>query len=276
MPMEVKAELNDPYLSSARYSGKSTVDEEGLDPYDSNAEDELLHAGLSTSDYATKRGARNLPQTVEAEDPNIETVDLNNLGARFRCKICGEMKIQRMLLVKHMQTEHYKKAFQCEMCLGVFNSRRVLSQHFDHVHRHPATQMYMCSVCNKEYESRRGLELHAVVHTGNYKFNCELCDKGFVTKQTYQAHMNTHQGIIVNCHKCGKTFAHQNYLKQHIALCSKEEETDTCPICGRRFKYKDSLNEHIMIHVLDNDVPSDMAAQMEILREKIQSQPGTD
>lgn len=41
--------------------------------------------------------------------------------------------------------------------------------------------VWKCEVCNKQYQTSRGLELHAVIHTQK-RFECEHCDKKFTQK----------------------------------------------------------------------------------------------
>ena len=63
-----------------------------------------------------------------------------------------------------------------------------------------------CNKCNKTFNSKIGLDLHAQHHTGQYSYFCSRCSKGFVTLSNYKLHMRGHEGKGYPCEYCGKVF----------------------------------------------------------------------
>lgn len=57
----------------------------------------------------------------------------------------------------------------------------------------PASGGWKCPTCDKNYQSRRGLELHAVIHNPAARFECEICDKFFNQKVS-----SDHTHLIIN------------------------------------------------------------------------------
>ena len=148
-----------------------------------------------------------------------------------------------------------------------------MEDYFEH-HTKVHEILYRCEVCEKQYKSKRGLELHAINHSDK-KLKCNLCEKSFVTKLQLNDHMATHTGIdnyhcpqcslgfkhktnwyrhmktcqnklTVMCSFCSKVFATNEYLKQHIRMKHENEglEVTMCHRCGATFKWKVSLYRH--------------------------------
>ena len=76
--------------------------------------------------------------------------------------------------------------------------------------------------------------------------NCNLCDKAFQSKKGLDAHVETiHKKVKHDCPQCGKSFTQTTALKRHQQTVHTKINSLHCPTCGERFSQKFSLTRHI-------------------------------
>lgn len=86
-----------------------------------------------------------------------------------------------------------------------FSSKELLEEH---VSTHTGIRPYVCEICNKDYASKRKLNLHVKTHQRQPRpFECTRCNKRFLSQMNLNAHERTHNMRTVKeytCHQCGK------------------------------------------------------------------------
>ena len=128
---------------------------------------------------------------------------------------------------RHQKTLHTNNAekFVCTQCDDkIYSSKYTLKQHIRAVHE---GFLLTCERCDQKFTTRSGLSEHKrAVHDSHYRHECELCGKGFLSKCHYLSHINSHYGNkMFVCQSCGKQFAHNSGLKEHVRKAHGENET---------------------------------------------------
>ncbi|KAM8739225.1 uncharacterized protein AB9X84_021404 [Acanthopagrus schlegelii] len=233
----------------------------------------------------------------------IRHVDkIHNGNKAFKCLECNKEFEQRYQLVLHVRIHTGEKPFSCDYCDKSFvqNSSRLAhmrlhtgekpyfcakcgksfatSNHFKFCKVQTECEItqdkgnadedkaFKCSECNKEFNQRHQLVLHARIHSGEKPFSCDFCGKTFTQNSNRIVHMRQHTGEKpYYCQKCGKRFASSHHLK--LCTGTRNKGTDRsfrCTTCGRTFRTESDLKVHAEVHV----------AWKRHLSEKLQGQEG--
>ena len=81
-------------------------------------------------------------------------------------------------------------------------------------------------------------------------FACTLCGKAFARQSHLKDHLRTHSDeTTFECSKCGKKFGWKCKLNSYLDKCKFSDEKNlTCSQCGKTFANKGSLTSHLRIH----------------------------
>ncbi|XP_029305464.1 zinc finger protein 3 homolog isoform X2 [Cottoperca gobio] len=180
----------------------------------------------------------------------------------FTCDYCDKTFVQNSSRLAHMRVHTGEKPYLCNKCGKSFAT----SNHFKFCKTqneckstpekgnveedHKEEKDFKCFKCNKEFNQKHQLILHARVHTGEKPFSCDFCGKTFTQNSNRIVHMRQHTGEKPYCcTKCGKRFASSHHLK----LCTGTQRQSTnkpfrCPTCGRTFHTDSDLKVHMEVH----------------------------
>ncbi len=83
---------------------------------------------------------------------------------------------------------------------------------------------------------------------GKYRFFCEECRKVFTKKQHWIDHQRRHDGTVLSCQYCPKTFATQRGLELHSPLHMGKYPFH-CSQCNQGFNLRSQLVAHENQHL---------------------------
>ncbi|KAM7341663.1 uncharacterized protein ACRADG_009370 [Cochliomyia hominivorax] len=121
-------------------------------------------------------------------------VHMNNLhkaDMKFRCHICGILKISQLKLDEHMSTVHRNTKVMCDICKKVLKSKSHLRQHILSVHK--GIKPFSCEYCPAKFAAKNTLKVHTRIHTGEKPFKCTICDRRFTQLTPMKKHLITHE-----------------------------------------------------------------------------------
>lgn len=111
------------------------------------------------------------------------------------CPFCGEKRVGKYGLKKHIETVHeQKKRSKCHICGKEFSKKKSAQEHIDSVHL--KLKNYTCEICGNKFVTDRNLHMHVqLVHLNIRKHKCEICGHGFSRRKALEVHVqNVHQG----------------------------------------------------------------------------------
>ncbi|XP_073337392.1 uncharacterized protein [Pagrus major] len=190
----------------------------------------------------------------------------------FSCDYCDKSFVQNSSRLAHMRVHTGEKPYFCAKCGKSFAT----SNHFKFCKVQNECEIaqdkgnvdeekaFKCSECNKEFNQKHQLALHARVHSGEKPFSCDFCGKTFTQNTNRIVHMRQHTGEKPYfCEKCGKRFASSHHLRLCTGTQNKSvDRSFRCATCGRTFHTDSDLKVHMEVH----------AAWKRHLSEKLQGQ----
>lgn len=138
---------------------------------------------------------------------------------RHNCEKCGKGYLLESQLKRHMKTSH--KTHTCELCSQTFEKWTLFLAHKQR--EHTSTEL-KCSICDKNFNSRRGLNQHRVTHADERnQIQCKFdgCQKVFDRNSNMMAHFKRkHENRKFECSLdgCNLQLSTKQKLEQHIQV----------------------------------------------------------
>ena len=139
-----------------------------------------------------------------------------------------------------------KSDFTCHFCDFTCTTKSTLSAHVRKHKENIPKGPFVCSECNKTFSQACGLQLHMKRHRGERDFHCANCDYKAFTKVDLSRHQTIHTGERNKiCEYCGKAFAKDSTLRDHVKAIHERKITHECDICGFVTHRANNLRVHI-------------------------------
>lgn len=92
--------------------------------------------------------------------------------------------------------------------------------------RHISSYPHICHMCGESFSRNQQYVVHLEAHKKEpvFKYTCSRCGDKFVTAKLYRDHLQAtgHQDAGRVCEVCGKDFADETALKQHLKRVHKK------------------------------------------------------
>ena len=87
-----------------------------------------------------------------------------------------------------------------------------------------------------------------IYNSADKSFSCSECGKQFSHEQSLKSHMSVHtREQPFACVDCGKRFSKKAYLRSHKKVHTGEKPFG-CDVCGKRFSRNEHLKTHMRVH----------------------------
>lgn len=163
------------------------------------------------------------------------------------CKICP-MEFQDIhLRAQHLETVHgYVKPYPCDYCDKWFAFVGPLERHM-----HRKTKPLICDICCWRGATKASIEYHMIkYHSTNIKLDCEICGIECSTTNQLRIHMASHrQYKKYTCGECDEKYLKVSELTCHLREMHNKIGNFHCEKCGRQFAWQLSLKNHMARHI---------------------------
>ena len=180
-----------------------------------------------------------------ANKHKLKSHELNSHGTEIHpCPSCGKMFPSKQRLKVHEFSFHTGQSFDCDGCEKSFKTKAVLEAH--RLTHEEAS--FLCTDCPERFRMQSSLNKHQHNNHGAkvQMFKCQECEKDFFSKRYLQLHAKTHQEKTkVKCELCEKVLSSSKVLTDHKRSVHEKIKRFSCNICGHKAYKKDKLNKHV-------------------------------
>lgn len=188
--------------------------------------------------------------SLEQMKEHCRTVHSTKSSRQFECEICMEKFCRKILLKNHLfavHTGNYR--YNCEKCGKGYLLESRLKRHEKVSHK-----IHTCEVCAVAFEKWSLLLAHKQSEHKNVELKCSICNKMFNSRRGLREHRNTHVNIdernAIPCtfDGCEKIFFRRNNMLAHFKL-KHENRTFICSFenCNLELSTKQKLDQHIRV-----------------------------
>ncbi|KAM7362690.1 uncharacterized protein ACRADG_013268 [Cochliomyia hominivorax] len=206
-----------------------------------------------------------------AENHKITQID----NFKYKCYDCQKTIPRYNFFLNHIRSKHHPDLkLQCEVCDLSCKNFEELSQHrsFNCAKASDYVNIIACNQCFKSFHNVNGLQNHQkfqhVDANNKVKYKCHECNKEFQYRSCLKVHAQVHTDReTFSCSFCGKLFHSKISLDQHI-FSHIDDNTYKCNICNKSFKTFQCLDNHQIIHTDNKKFQCDFCEKT--FRKKIQ------
>ena len=171
----------------------------------------------------------------------VETME-DDLGIRYRCKLCHYSSTSTSLMKTHMRLHKAKQPSECSLCEFVATSNESLQ---DHMLMHCKVRTYQCKLCPSVFNYKSQLRAHMRAHT----FACDKCSFETSNPKTLSSHTKSHSKDFY-CDHCNDAFSSEQALANHTLICNSISvgELWKCKHCDFETENSEQQQEHLLSH----------------------------
>ena len=197
-----------------------------------------------------------LTKLADHENETLDRKDEKLKFSAFTCPLCKKYLPSSASLGIHTRIHELDQAIHCQVqdCGETFNLKKRLWEHMKSAHGEEkdswAGARLKCDHCEKIFDNKTGLKVHAQKHSQEKNYLCALCPKRFKSRDSLRFHKRRHDGEEnFECKHCERKYVAHTLLRAHV-LAKHETSTEvfTCDHCKKEFNKKEKLKYHITLH----------------------------
>ena len=191
---------------------------------------------------------------------NHRKVDLNRLSEENRRRREREEAMRRKKAEERAAKSNQIYCCDYNGCNKIFTRLGVYNKHRKtHIKKYRCT--YIHTGCNREFATRKALEIHERIHSKERTEICKFCLRSFTDPAALRKHIkyihkndncnNEKSGNGINikpfrCKHCKKQFDRKDSLQKHWRTHAKigDEQKSFCQICNKSFTFKFNYRKH--------------------------------
>ena len=253
---------NSPHVTLSVYDADSSTDDESVN----TQMDLFADLGTEKNDAPVNTdGNVDVTDKLDTnENVSESATDTNGQETGdFQCSRCFREFFDYIRYTNHIQEcQGSKRRYRCIQpgCQKEYSQRSVMLQHHKSVHQ---AKPFLCTEdnCHHKYSSQKALKAHIKEHHKNvFKYRCQVCHQRFLNKTQYSIHLTRHTNIkpfgCMNCKNASYSTAAQ--LSQHVTMCLSGSQF-RCQICGKNFATQTTLRQHVQnVHQAKGEFKCDL------------------
>lgn len=104
---------------------------------------------------------------------------------QLQCNECGKWLMNSRCLKTHMIL-HSDAEFRCDQCDYVTKKKVLLNRHL--LTQHSNERPFVCNLCGRDFKMKRSLTVHIAQHGSTTKYQCPFCDRTFNSSTNFYTH----------------------------------------------------------------------------------------
>lgn len=212
-----------------------------------SVEGDEVHDSIIVGDAYTV-GEEDDEENEEEDDPADEENEYSCHFCDFKSKTKYALSVHVKKHKENIPKASSKSVYACTECNKTFSQSCGLQLHMK---RHRNERDFACPHCEYKAYTKVDLSRHQTIHTGERNKICEFCGKAFAKDSTLRDHVKAiHERKTKHeCDVCGFVTHRANNLRVHIRMRHHGEYNNhVCPVCGASVKQKNAFLEHMRSH----------------------------
>lgn len=121
---------------------------------------------------------------------HMETIHQPREKGQVQCNECGKWLMNNRCLKTHMIL-HSDAEFRCNQCDYITKKKILLNRHL--LTQHSNDKPFVCNLCGRAFKMKRALTVHIAQHGSTATFKCPFCERKFNSSTNFYTHRkNSH------------------------------------------------------------------------------------